>query len=406
MGEPYTTRSCPKLAAPWRREHRGVALVLVLTGITILAAFSVEFSYRSRVDIKTATNLEREIQAYFHARSAMEIVRLVVTSQKFVDLATAGMPAARNLELWRFACKFAEVFNTASLNFLGVELMNMKGTEGIGVERGGFSCEIVPEDSRINVNVTSATDRKALFTRLYPLLRGQVDTNVRPGEEDRKAAELILNIMDWVDPDDERTDIDSNGNLVQAGGAGENTEYSRYGYKARNAKMDSVEELRLIAGMNDDLFCRFGKNLTVYNTEKVNVNEADLLLIKALVCDNLDVDPIQVCYRPFDARGSIMDIALLQLEMCRNFKKDMFLPAFSSEADFIDFWGRLPDISQFIKIRANTLKPMITTAKSKALRVTSRGWVGESGHQIEAVIETSSMNWVYWKESGFDATNR
>jgi type II secretory pathway component PulK len=383
-----------------------VALVVVLTGLTVLAAFSAEFSYRSRVDVRTASNLEREVQAYFHARSAMEIVRLVVTSQKFVDLATAGMPAARSLELWRFACKFAEVFNTSSLNFLGIELVNMKGTEGVGVDQGGFSCEIVPEDSRINVNVTSATDRKALFTRLYPLLRGQVDTEVKAGEDDRKAAELILNIMDWVDPDDDRTDIDSTGSLVQAGGAGENGSYSRHGYKARNAKMDSVEELRLVEGMTDDLFCRFGRDLTVYNTDKVNVNEADLLLIKALVCDNLAGDPVQVCWRPFDARGSIMDIALMQMESCRTFKRDMFLPAFTSEADFVDFWGRLPELGQFIQVNANTLKPMITTAKSKALRVTSRGWVGESGHEIQAVIETGSTNWVYWKETGFDTTNR
>ncbi len=388
---------------PLRRTSRGVALIVVLTGITILAAFSSEFVYRSRVDIRTATNLEKEVQAYFHARSAMEIVRLVVTSQKFVDIATGGMPAAKSIELWRFACKFAEVFNTASLNFLGIQLMNLKGTDGIGVDKGGFTCDITPEDARVNVNVLSATDRKAMFSKLYPLLRGQVDTNVKAGDNDRKAAELVLNIMDWVDPDDDRTDIDSTGQFVSGGGGGENSTYSRYGYKARNAKMDSVDELRLVEGMTDDLFCKFGKNFTVYNTDKVNVNEADLLLIKSIVCDNLTVDPMQVCWRPFDPRGSIIDIGLVQMEACRRFKNDLFLPPFTSENDFIDFWSRLPEISQFVKVNANTLRPMITTAKSKALRVRARGWVGESGHEITAVIDTGSTNWLYWKETGFDA---
>ncbi|MBM4398418.1 MAG: general secretion pathway protein GspK, partial [Deltaproteobacteria bacterium] len=242
------------------RQSRGVALVIVLTGITILAAFSAEFSYRSRVDVRVATNLEKQVQAYFHARSAMEIVKLVVTSQKFVDQATAAFGVkAGGFELWRFACKFAEVFNTSSLNFLGIDFLDLKGTEGLGVEKGGFTCEVVPEDAKINLNgVLSVADRKALFTKLYALLRGQVEPDTKGGRDDRKAAELILNIMDWVDADDERSDIDSNGNFVQAGGAGENTSYSRYGYKARNAKMDSVDEVRLVEGMTDDLFCRFG----------------------------------------------------------------------------------------------------------------------------------------------------
>ena len=226
---------------------------------------------------------------------------------------------------------------------------------------------------------------------------------MKAGDNDRKAAELVLNIMDWVDPDDDRTDIDSTGQFVSGGGGGENSTYSRYGYKARNAKMDSVDELRLVEGMTDDLFCKFGKNFTVYNTDKVNVNEADLLLIKSIVCDNLTVDPMQVCWRPFDPRGSIIDIALVQLEACRRFKNDLFLPPFTSENDFIDFWSRLPEISQFVKVNANTLRPMITTAKSKALRVRARGWVGESGHEITAVIDTGSTNWLYWKETGFDA---
>ena len=73
-----------------RFNNRGVALIIVLTGLTILAAFSSEFTYRSRVDIRIATNLERRAQAYFHARSGMEIGRLVITSQKMVDQALAS----------------------------------------------------------------------------------------------------------------------------------------------------------------------------------------------------------------------------------------------------------------------------------------------------------------------------
>lgn len=387
-------------------DNRGVALIVVLTGITILAAFSSEFVYRSRIDITMASNVEKQVQAYFHARSAMEIARLVITSQKFVDqVASAFGGAAKSLELWRFACKFVEIFNTSSINFLGIEFMNLKGTEGIGVSKGGFSCEVIPEDSKINIaNVSTVADRKMLFSKLYPLLRGVVDPEAKTGD-DRKAAELILNIMDWSDPDDERSDIDSNGNFIQASGAGENVNYSRWGYRARNAKMDSVQEVRLVDGMTDELFCRFGDMLTVYNTEKLNVNEADLQLLKALLCDNIIGDPITVCYMPTIPPGlSYMDVALGYFETCRNIKRAMFTPAFMSEASFISFFDRLPEpLNQVIRINAGTLKPMIGT-RSKVLRVIARGWVGGSGHSITAVIDTSSTNYLYWREGGFDVS--
>lgn len=394
------------------RESRGVALIVVLTGITILAAFSAEFSFRSRVDVKVATNLEKQIQAYFHARSAMEIVRLVVTSQKFVDQAAAAFGVrAGSFELWRYACKFAEIFNTSSLSFLGFELMNLKGTDGLGVEKGGFKCEITPEESRINVNsIGTVAERKTLFTKLYPMLRGQVDPESSGTGDDRKAAELILNIMDWVDTDDERSDIDASGNFTQSGGAGENVAYSRYGYKARNAKMDSVDEIRQIEGMTDELFCRFGKDMTVYGSEKLNVNEASTQVIRALLCDNLIGDPFAACgmtnvQAATQAQLMPIDIALGYMEMCRSLKKALYTPPFGSEGDFLGFFQRLPEpLNQFIKVNESTLRPLVGT-KSKVLRVVAQGWVGESGHQIEAVIDGGSTNWLYWKESGFDATS-
>lgn len=392
-------------------SDRGVALVVVLTGIAILAAFSTEFSYRTRVDIQVASNLERRIQAYFHARSAMEIARLVITSQKFVDQAVSafggGVPGLSrgNFELWRYACKFAEIFSSSALNFMGLEIMNLKGSAGIGVEEGGFACEVVPEDSRVNLNASlTAQDRRTTFTKLYALLRGQVDEE-SGGRDDRKAVELILNIMDWTDPDDDRSDIDSNGNFVQAAGAGENVDYAKYGYRARNAKMDSVEEVRLVEGMTDDLYCRFGRQFTVYPTEKLNVNEAELPLIKSVVCDNLlNADPLVVCGVGAPGQMAPMDMALGLLEVCRTIKRALFTPPFASENDFISFFSRLPEpLNQAVLVNPTTLRALVGT-RTKVLRVTARGWAGVSGHQIEAVIDASSLNYLYWRETGFDAT--
>ncbi|MGZ6143148.1 MAG: hypothetical protein ACXWLM_07405, partial [Myxococcales bacterium] len=66
-------------------QHRGVALILVLTTIAILTAVGVDFSYSSRVSLKLAENLRDETRAYYLARSAVNLSRLLLHFQKQVD---------------------------------------------------------------------------------------------------------------------------------------------------------------------------------------------------------------------------------------------------------------------------------------------------------------------------------
>src|SRR5205807_6205116 len=66
-------------------NHRGVALILVLTTIAILTSLGVDFSYQSRVSLKLAENLRDETRAYYLARSAVNLSRLLLHFQKQVD---------------------------------------------------------------------------------------------------------------------------------------------------------------------------------------------------------------------------------------------------------------------------------------------------------------------------------
>ena len=139
------------LARDVTSDRRGVALLISLSAIAVMAAFSVEFSYNMRVNVHQATNLKREVQAYYHARSAMEIARAVIFAEKRFKTLLGPLGGQANLELWRYACKFAEIFHSGNVNFLGTTLFSLKDYDGIGVKDGEFSCEIVPEDGRINV---------------------------------------------------------------------------------------------------------------------------------------------------------------------------------------------------------------------------------------------------------------
>ena len=90
----------PKSRRPRRgalaRGQRGVALILVLTTLAILTAIGVEFSYSTRVNLKLAENLRDELRAYYLARSAINLSRLLLHFQKQLD--GAGGAAAAGLQ--------------------------------------------------------------------------------------------------------------------------------------------------------------------------------------------------------------------------------------------------------------------------------------------------------------------
>ena len=76
--------------------QRGVALILVLTTLAILTSIGVEFSYSTRVNLKLAENLRDEMRAYYLARSAVNMSRLLLHFQKQLD--GAGGQAVAGLQ--------------------------------------------------------------------------------------------------------------------------------------------------------------------------------------------------------------------------------------------------------------------------------------------------------------------
>ena len=72
-------------------ETRGVALILVLTTIAILTSIGVDFSYGSRVSLRLAENSRDELRAYYLAKSAVNLSRLLLYFQRQIDLTGGAM---------------------------------------------------------------------------------------------------------------------------------------------------------------------------------------------------------------------------------------------------------------------------------------------------------------------------
>jgi type II secretory pathway component PulK len=403
-------RSVGPHAAGASDGQRGVALLLVMTCIAILSIFSLEFTYQSRVAVRTSSYVENEIEAYLHARAAVELAGLVIGSVDIVESILnkyASMLGGRkpNISTAAYACEFVNAFCKGKMNLMGIPLVNLEGQEGAGLERGTCGCRSTDEDGRVNINrVNNLGEKQAVFDTLYKLLeRNEGVTQV--GELDKEMAQLTLNVIDWADKDTTKTDIDPSSRKLQQGTAAEGLAYVKNGYKSKNSAFDTTEEVRLVEGMSDATWCKLRNQLTVYNTQKLNVNTAPIEVIKALICKNL-ADPRHesiACARGFQQQTFVpVNVAGQYIEVCRTLKRLVFSPPFSTPSRFVRFFDKLgtvlpADYANVLRInRGRMLRDIGTTGS--IVRITAYGTAGPVTKTVSALLDTTTKQWVYWRE--------
>ena len=391
-------------------RQRGVALLLAMTAIAILSIFSLEFTYQSRVAVRTSTYVEHEVEASLHARSAIELAAMVIGSVDIVESILnkyASMLGGRkpNISTASYACEFVNAFCKGKMNLMGIPLVDLAGHDAAGLARGSCGCRSSDEDGRVNINrVGNLAEKQTVFDTLYKVLERNEGT-ARPGELDKDMAQLALNIIDWSDKDNLKTDINpSTRRLIQGTGA-EGVAYAKNGYKSKDSAYDTTQEVRLVDGVNDRMWCKLRQQLTVYNTSKINVNTAPIEVIKALICKNL-ADPrteAVACARTFAGQvWTPVDAAAQYMEVCRTLKRLIFSPPFASTGRFVRFFDKLPSVlpkqyADLVRINRGKMMRDIST-RGRIVRITAYGTSGPVTKTITAALDTNAKQWVYWRE--------
>ena len=391
-------------------RQRGIALVLALATIAILSIFSLEFTYTSRVAVKTSSYVEQELEAHLHARAAVELAALVIGSTDIIEsiigkYATMMGGQKPQINTATYACEFVNAFCKGEMNLMGIQLVDLAGNPGASLEHGTCGCTSTDEDGRVNVNrVKSLGEKQAVFDTLYKVLeRNEGVTQV--GELDKDMAQLALNIIDWSDADQLKTDVEpATRKLLESQGA-EGSPYARRGGKVKDAPYDTTEEVRMVDGMTDALWCKLRNQVTVYQTEKLNVNTANIEVIKALICKNL-ANPANeniACARGFQQNAFVpVNIAGQYIEVCRTLKKMVFSPPFANPQRFVQFFSRLgmvlpPDYTQVLQINQQRMLDDVGT-NGKIVRINAYGTSGKVEKKITALLDTSTQKYVYWHE--------
>ncbi len=391
-------------------RQRGVAMLLAMTAIAILTVFSLEFTYQSRVAVRTSSYVESEIEAYLHARAAVELAALVIGSTDIVDSIIskyASMLGGRkpNITTAAYACEFVNAFCKGRMTLMGIELVNLEDSKAAGLSNGSCGCKSSDEDGRVNVNrVGNTQEKQGVFDTLYKLLERH-EGAMRPGELDKEMAQLALNIIDWADEDNVRTDIDPATRKLQKGTGAEGVAYARQGYKSKDASYDTTAELRLVEGMTDSLWCKIRGQVTVYNTNKININTAPLDVVKALMCKNLanPANEVVLCQANSLNQGLLwVDAAAQYFEICRTLKKLIFSPPFSSALKFTQFFDKLGSVlpAEYTNLARMNRSRMLADVNTKGqiVRIIAYGTAGPVTKTITALLDTTTRQYVYWRE--------
>lgn len=310
-----------------RSSQRGVALLMVLTAVAVLTLVVVEFSRRATIHLNEGVYIRDEVRANVVADSALDLTRACL------DRAAWGAFGAfqSRVNLEKVCNLLLGIFIRGQVN-LPIGDIDLNGIQGIKLDQGQVDeVEIKPESSYIglvglvcappnmalresqkdlqlqaqaaqaqgrppSMAMASAFDplncpsRLATVKKLRSLLCdpdvAHVFETEQPDGQRYTRAEVIGNLIDWVDPDDNRVSIDPFTWQIQEGaGEGEDS-YYRDGvdrYRSKDSMFDSIEELRLVRGISDDLFVFLKDRVSVYAADKVNVNTASSEVLSSLL---------------------------------------------------------------------------------------------------------------------------
>lgn len=388
-----------------RRDQRGVALLMVLAAIMTMTVLVTDISFGSRVRSLTAEHTRQQTQAYYLASSGIGIYRLIlmansqIARQPMLKTAMESMGIPSGDALW----KMIPFINTGLLRMLLVadggdiedadaEAFQQTGqvSEQVADEsrgdgghfanrnfldfEGDFSVTVRGEDCRPGVNQLANRDpatpvqNTVVGQQIAALMSGEAnDQWLRDRNLDKW--DLIGNLADWVDTDD----------IVASGkGSYEDDFYNRGDspYLSKNARFDTQDELRLVEGWQDEVYARFGSQISIYGGGKIDINCADDDGLKGICLGNIS--------------GCNDDTAT---RFVQAFHEAEATTAFTSGAVFVQ-WCEANGFT----VSNPQLASMITT-RNTTFTLTSTGLVGDASARITAVIDQSTDvgKILYWK---------
>ncbi len=338
-----------------KTTQRGIVLVIVVITIAILSTIVIDFIYSTRVSYEISANSSSDVQARHIAKSGVRVVRGVLRKK-----APENLPVLKGI--------------------LGQAITSENGAGGwklsitsFPIAEGNISLQVVDERSKVNLN--ALVDQRS----------GRVDFQVRTqlnelfrflGVETEKADLFVASLVNWLDGA-----APGGGNDQDPDGADGNYYAGLENpYYIKDGLLDSVEEIRMIQGMDKDFFFKVENYLTVYPKDKqVNFSTAS----KTVIMASIKAAGVSVNERqndPREIKDSVVGRMADEIVMRRRTKRVIS----AKETKKI-----LKRVDSSLKISSGISGVVLKEGKSDVYTAVSTGIVGEEipvTRQIQAVI--------------------
>jgi type II secretory pathway component PulK len=301
--------------------QRGIALVMVMAMVVFLTAFIVEFSYQSRVQYLQGANYRDSVRALYLAKSGVRIYTLfmsfaqMMASNPMIQQYTAGLGFDLGDKLWQQVPFIDTAFLRVAMGggLMDMDEMDLAALQNGPVDmeidartqeridraidrestaltrsfldfEGDFRAEINDEDGKLNLNSLAEVTAEDLRLNPFALAIHGMMVDERYDEmfqirSEYDRWEVIGNIKDYIDTDNERSSFM---------GGYEDSLYDDAdiwgrNFKPKNLPFDALDEVQMVAGVNDEIYQTFGPQWTIYGNNKVNITTCSPAILYGLI---------------------------------------------------------------------------------------------------------------------------
>jgi len=407
-----------RMASAKRRwpGQRGIALVMVLAMVVFLTSFIVEFAYQSRVQYLQGANYRDSVRALYLAKSGVRIYTLfmsfaqMMASNPMIQQYTAGMGLDLGDKLWQQVPFIDTAFLRVAMGggLMDMDEMDMAALQNGPVDlevdehtqeridraierdstaltrsfldfQGDFRAEINDEDGKLNLNSLAEAGSEdlrlnAFAMGIYGMMADERYDDMFEIRNEYDRWEVIGNIKDYIDTDNQRSSF--------MGGYEDSLydEADLWGrnFKPKNLPFDSLDEVQMVAGVNDEIYQTFGPQWTIYGNNKVNITTCSPAVMYGLIRAFADytVNEIQLQ----QVVGELQVMRLLNMLTTETFMATL-------DAQGITLTDR------------SGLQGLIKT-NSRHFTIVSTGYVGDVETTLEVVMnfKGSKYTTLSWKE--------
>jgi hypothetical protein len=291
-------------------KQKGVSLIVALMTIVMIIGFMKELILFSAVNTELSLSLKNKIKSEYIAKSGLNLgiflygiswgidiiktkidtnAKLVDSGESYWNFINKLPPIGSNIvELLKSSPNQQDTFNVKGL-------MNEDASKIMALFEDQFVIKIHDEDRKINVNdcaIGRCNHVVDSLTKLFSCSAEKeflIKKGIRPKE-------LAYRIKDF---------INKSSNSTQSGLPDKDSAYAKYDppYKTKKLPLDSLSELKLVEGMDEQIYRVFSPYLTIYpfnissrgERSFVNINTASQELLGCIVPEAKQ----ESCYKNF-----------------------------------------------------------------------------------------------------------